>query len=146
LNAVLGGWQLSGIYSFVSGAPLTFTVPQATLGNGWRPRANVIGNVAVSDPGVDRWFNRDALEAPLRYLFGNSGRGLIDGPAAHLLHVALMKNFYLKETRYFQFRWEVFNAPNHVNLGNPETQIGLATTGKITSAGSAREMQIGLKF
>ena len=35
VNGVLGGWQLSGIYSFTSGSPLTITVPGATLGDGY---------------------------------------------------------------------------------------------------------------
>ena len=42
-EAILGGWQLSGINSFVSGAPLSISVPGATLGNGWGTRANLVG-------------------------------------------------------------------------------------------------------
>ena len=42
-DAILGGWQLSGINSFVSGAPLSINVPGATLGNGWGTRANLVG-------------------------------------------------------------------------------------------------------
>ena len=49
-DAILGGWQLSGINSFVSGAPLSISVPGATLGNGWGTRANVAGDPNVSDP------------------------------------------------------------------------------------------------
>jgi hypothetical protein len=147
-NAVLGGWQIASIYNFTSGAPLTFTVPGATLGNGWGTRANVVGEVKVPNPSADRWFNRNALVAPPRLAFGTSGIGLIDGPAGHLLHLALMKNFYLNDRneKYLQFRWEMFNAPNHVNLGSPLTTINLPDTGKINSAGAAREMQFGLKF
>lgn len=145
-NAILGGWQLAGIYNFTSGAPLSFTVPQMTLGNGWNTRANQVADVRVPNPNAERWFNVDALARPPRFTFGNSGQGLIDGPADHLLHLALMKNFYLREDRYFQARWEVFNVPNYVNLGNPETRIGLRDTGRITRAGAAREMQFGLKF
>ena len=57
-----------------------------------------------------------------------------------------MKNFYLTELRYVQFRWEMFNAPNRVNLSNPNTTFGLPITGRIFSAGSARQMQLALKF
>src|SRR5262249_36314576 len=145
-HAVLGGWQLSGIYNFVSGPPLTFTVPGNTLGNGWSTRGNLVGDLKVSNPGPDRWFNPAALAAPPYYTFGTSGQGLIDGPADHLLHFALVKNFYIRSERYFQVRWEVFNAPNHVNLNNPETRVGLRTTGQIFGAGAAREMQFAFKF
>ena len=43
VNAILGGWQFAGIYNFVSGQPLSFTVPGATLGNGWNTRPNLTG-------------------------------------------------------------------------------------------------------
>ena len=150
-NAVLGGWELSGIYRFVLGMPLTFQVPGATLGNGYSTRPNLNGNLKVSNPGADLWFNPLALEAPPSYTFGNSGKGILDGPASHVLDLGLMTNFYLTENRYLQFRWELFNAPNHVNLcasisGCPVTTIGLPTKGKILSAGDARAMQLALKF
>jgi len=40
----------------------------------------------------------------------------------------------------------MFNLPNHVNYNNPVTSSGLATTGEITSAKDARQMQLALKF
>jgi hypothetical protein len=57
-----------------------------------------------------------------------------------------MKNFYVTESKYLQFRWEMFNAPNHVNLGGPGTTLGTPTFGRILSAGAARQMQFALKF
>jgi hypothetical protein len=70
----------------------------------------------------------------------------MDGPGRHSFDTWLTKNFYVTEARYLQFRWEMFNAPNHVNPSAPTTAINLATTGKIFSAGAARQMQLGLKF
>lgn len=146
LNVLLGGWQISGIYSFTSGEPLSFTVPGATLGNGFNTRPNLVGDPRLPNPSAELWFNPQAFQAPPRLLFGNSGLGLLDAPGAHLLHSALMKDFHLTEAKYFQFRWELFNAPNHVNLNAPNTTLAVATTGKILSAGDARQMQFGLKF
>jgi hypothetical protein len=57
-----------------------------------------------------------------------------------------MKNFYVTESKYFQFRGEAFNALNHVNLNNPNTTFGTADFGRITGAGGARTLQLGLKF
>jgi hypothetical protein len=145
-NAVLGGWQVSAIYYFISGAPLSFGVPGATLGNGWGTRANLVGDLRVPDPGPGGWFNPAALAAPPLYTFGSSGMGILDGPGTHSFDTALAKNFPVAEGRYVQFRWEMFNMPNHVNYGNPVTDIGLSTTGRIFSAGTARQMQFGLKF
>ncbi|MCW5983101.1 MAG: TonB-dependent receptor [Bryobacteraceae bacterium] len=145
-NIILGGWQVSAIYAFISGAPLSVNVPGATLGNGWGTRADLVGDPDVPDAGPARWFNPAAFAAPARYTFGNSALGLLDGPGVHSIDTALSKNFYVTEGRYLQFRWEMFNMPNHVNYNNPNTTFGIADTGRIFSAGSARNMQFGLKF
>ena len=63
-----------------------------------------------------------------------------------MLSAGLFKNFNIREGKYLQFRWEMFNAMNEVNLGAPVTTIGLATTGSINSAGDPRQMQMALKF
>jgi hypothetical protein len=68
------------------------------------------------------------------------------GPALHVLDTGIQKNFRFSEQKYLQFRWEMFNAMNEVNLGTPVTMIGVTTAGQITSAGEARQMQFGLKF
>jgi Carboxypeptidase regulatory-like domain len=146
VNGILGGWQLAGIYNFTSGSPLTFTAPGATLGNGRNTRPNQIGELEVDNPSASLWFNPQALVAPPLYAFGSSGIGIIDGPGVHVLDTSLTKNFYIREDKFLQFRWEMFNMPNHVNLGNPNTTIGVSTTGQIFSAGSARSMQLGMKF
>jgi len=146
LNGVVGGWQLSSIYRFTSGAPLTLVVPGATLGNGVNARPDIVGDPHLDHPGVNLWFNPAAFAKPPNGRFGNSAPGVITGPADHILDTAFMKNFIFAERKYLQFRWEMFNAMNEVNLGNPVINIGLATTGQITSAGTARQMQFGLKF
>ncbi|HWA93847.1 MAG TPA: TonB-dependent receptor [Terracidiphilus sp.] len=145
-DLAIGGWELSGIYSYTSGSPLTFDVPGATLGNGYDTRPNLVGSLSVSDPGPNGWFNPDALSAPDLYTYGDSGMGVINGPATKGLDMGLLKNFFITENKYFQFRWEIFNAPNFVNFGNPNTSIGQSTTGQIFSAGAPREIQLGLKF
>ena len=162
-NAVLGGWEVSSIYHFTSGQPLVFQVPNATLGNGYNTRPNLLGDPHLSQPTVGRWFNPNYVDVngvchttlagapcvlgiPQQFKFGNAGIGLVSAPALHDLDAALMKNFYFREHDYVQFRWEAFNAFNEVNLGNPVTNVGLATTGVITgTVGGARQMQLALK-
>jgi hypothetical protein len=145
-NAVAGGWQLTGIYRFNSGAPLTLVVGGATLGNGVNARPNIVGDPVLAAPSEKLWFNPAAFAAPARYQFGNSAPGAVVGPGLHVLDTGFMKNFNFGEKKYLQFRWEMFNAMNEVNLGAPVITTGLATTGQITSAGDARQMQVGLKF
>jgi hypothetical protein len=145
-NAVIGGWEFSGIYLFSSGDPLIFGVQGATLGNSWGTRPNLIGNPNISNPSANLWFNPSAFAVPPPYLFGNSGIGIMLGPSSHAANVALMKKFAFAENRYVQFRREAFNAFNNVNLSDPNTTIGQGTTGQIFSTASdARQMQIGVK-
>jgi hypothetical protein len=145
-DLAIGGWELSGIFNYTSGAPLTFDVPGSTLGNGYDTRPNLIGNLSVADRGPSHWFNPNALSAPAPFTYGNSGMGVIEGPSARGLDMGLLKNFYITNERYFQFRWEVFNVPNFVNFGTPNVSIGQSTTGQIFSSGAAREIQLGLKL
>jgi hypothetical protein len=143
---LLGGWQVSGIYTFVAGAPLTFSVPGATLGNGVNARPTLVGDPHVPNPSADLWFNPNAFANPARYQFGNSGVGIMTGPGLATFDSNLTKNFQFTERKYLQLRWELFNALNHVNLGLPNTGLATPTTGKILTAGDARQMQFGLKF
>jgi Carboxypeptidase regulatory-like domain len=144
-DALLGGWQISLINSFTSGQPLSIGVPGATLGNSWGTRANTVGDPDVSDPSPTGWFNTAAFAAPAALTYGSSGLGILEGPGSHVLDFGLMKNFRWAETRYVQFRWEMYNAFNHVNYNNPGTTLGTSSFGKIFGAGSARTMQLGLK-
>ncbi|MBC8167152.1 MAG: TonB-dependent receptor [Bryobacteraceae bacterium] len=146
LDAIVGGWQLSGLGSFTSGAPLALVVPGATLGNGYGTRPDITGEPGVSGRSARSWFNPAALSAPAALAFGNSKIGDIDGPSETVLNTGLMKNFRIFEGLTFQTRWELFNATNHVNLGTPVTTIGLANTGQILSAGPARSMQFAGKL
>lgn len=146
VDTIFGGWQVSGIYSFSSGSPLSITAPGATLGNGRNSRADVSGDPEGSNPSTAQWYNVSAFSVPAQYTFGNSSIGLLDGPGRHVMDVGLMKNLHITESKYLQLRWEMFNMPNHVNLSNPGTTLNQGNTGEITSSGDARVMQFGLKF
>ena len=104
------------------------------------------GDPNVSDPSATQWFNTAAFSAPAQFEYGNSPIGVIEGPAAHILDLGLMKNFSIGGGKYIQVRAEAYNALNKVNLGNPGTTLGTANFGRILSAGAARTMQFGVKF
>jgi hypothetical protein len=145
-DLAIGGWQLAFTQQAQSGPPLSISAGVANLGNGWTPRANVTGDPSVDNPTPARWFNTSAFVTPPLYTFGNSGMGLLEGPGLFVINTGLSKNFSVTESKYFQFRFETFNTTNHVNYGAPSTSVTSNTFGRITSAGSARYMQLGLKF
>jgi hypothetical protein len=62
------------------------------------------------------------------------------------LDIAAHKSFQITERVSAQLRLESFNATNTPALGAPNTQVGNPLFGQITSAGSARDNQIGLKI
>jgi hypothetical protein len=148
-DAIIGGWQLSGLYRFSSGDPLTLLVPGDTLGNGYTPnrqRPIIVGDFIPASQNEQLWYNPAAFVAPAFGTFGSSGIGLLDGPGSHEFNVALGKNFRVREGMSLQLRLEAYNAINHTNLGNPVLTIGQANSGRITSAGEARQVQLGMKF
>jgi hypothetical protein len=77
-----------------------------------------------SDPNF--WANYDPTD-PRAWTFGNMKprTDAIRGPGFWNLDSSLMKEFHLTEARYVEFRWEVFNALNHQNLGIPNTTFCL---------------------
>jgi len=154
VDALLGGWQLSGIVSAQSGQYFDVTIsdPTSLLGvtnSVWRP--DLVGDWRVSNPGPDGWLNRDAFSVPRNpdgtYRFGNLARNSLVGPAFVNIDASLMKNFRLRGGRRVQFRWEVFNATNHPSYGLPVSNLLSQDFGIIRGTVSTpRQMQFGVKF
>ncbi|PYU88229.1 MAG: hypothetical protein DMG08_26290 [Acidobacteria bacterium] len=148
-DRIIGGWQVNGITSFRSGAALSLTSPVSNnRGNraGNRPDRIADGNLPESQRTVERWFDISAFRDPVLGAYGNSGEGIIRGPGLANWDLSIFKNFRIREGKTFQFRWEMFNAFNNVNLMNPSTYNGDLRFGSISGALTAREMQAGLKL
>lgn len=159
-NTALGGWTLTAIHTLQSGPPITFYMGQdvALDGTGGSQHAQLAPGVTdstiqISHPNraaeVAQFFNVAAfvptgLVAPGTY--GNSGRGLISGPAFFNTDMSLLKNFALVERLKLQFRAEAFNVFNEVNFNNPNSYVNSSSFGQITSASSGRVVQLALKL
>ncbi len=146
---VLGGWQLGGIMSLLSGVPLDSAFRPDTINLGGRFRGDLVGNpnLPESQRTVDRWFNTDAFAAPVPLEFGNAGRAIIDGAGWKNFDFTASKNFYLPwEDQYVQFRFESFNFTNTPHFGSPNLTVGSTTAGVITNAADARTIQFALKY
>ena len=151
-KAILGGWQVNGIFSAQSGTPFTVTSGQdrALIGSGSQ-RPNLVGNpfLDTSRPKaqlLQQYFNPAAFVLPPVGQFGNLGRNTMYGPGRYNLDSSLFRNFKLQERLNLQFRFELFNTLNHANLGGPVANIGANTVGRILSAGDPRILQFGLKL
>ena len=146
LDAIAGGWNLSVTQQARSGAPLSISGGTSNLGNGNGTRADVIGNPAIANPSAAMWFNTSAFAAPALYTWGNAGMGILAGPGLLQFNTALSKQFRVTEGKSLEFRWEAYNALNRVNYNNPSTNVSSSLFGRITSAGTARYMQLALRF
>ena len=145
---ILGGWQLGGLVSLLSGVPQdhTFNVNTTNVG---ATRGDVIAdaNLPSSERSIDRWFNTNFLTASAPGVFGNAGRNIIVGPGRSSLDVMVARNFTMPwEGHSVQFRFESFNFTNTPNFGQPNTSVGSPNAGFITDADDPRRIQFALKY
>jgi len=150
VDALLGGWESDGIWTWRSGLPVTIASPACTncmMGGDRSIRGNVVPGVSpsVSNPSALEWFNPAAF-ALQTTPYGTVGRDTVWGPGVQQWDLGFAKNFSLSERRYFQFRGEFFNTFNNVNYAPPISTVGSAGFGTITAARAGRNVQLGLKF
>ena len=71
------------------------------------------------------------------------------GPHFFNADASLTKSFNIKENFKAQFRAELFNAFNHVNLGQPTASVDSPTAGRIfglAALSQMRKWQFGLRL
>lgn len=167
LNELIGGWQVSSIYTWHTGFafPVQNGVSTVSFGATGYPIFN--GNSAAiavnphSDPnlsgnGIQLFANPTAALAAFSPPTGlqTGTRDELRGPRFSNFDMALVKNFPLWKERYrLQFRTEAYNAFNHPNFALPSAiNINAPNFGEITSTSSisgdqqARVLQFALRF
>jgi hypothetical protein len=150
LGAIVSGWTLTGVLTLQSGIPLV--ISQTTNNNAFAgfgtQRPDLIGNpvLPAGERSVDRWFNTGAFRAALPFTIGSSSRNPVRGPSYRNLDLAVMRRVPFAGSRTLELRAEAFNALNTPPLGAPNTTVGAASFGSITSAGDPRVVQLALKF
>jgi hypothetical protein len=150
VDLIAGGWQFDGITQATSGIPFTANVANAPLlnTNFNSVRPDQVGNPHVAHPDRSEWFNPAAFVEPQGlYRDGDTGRNSLVGPLLFTMNLSLAKVFTIAHEKTIEFRWENYNALNHVNLGTPANLVDEANAGQITSllpGVSMRQMQFGL--
>jgi Carboxypeptidase regulatory-like domain len=172
VNAIIGGWEISGILTARSGLPFhlaTVSWPKTFIFDG----GNGVPVIINGDPnalkasihdtpdGIQFFADPDAALAAVRYpIHGEIGnRNVLRSQPFWNVDSAVLKNFRLpwSETQRLQLRWESFNLFNHnvfappsTNANNPAINalnIGAGNFGIITTVQStARVMQFGLRW
>ena len=146
---VLGGWQVGGILSMLSGTPLDHDNRPDFLNCLCRRRGNLVGdpNLPSSQRSIDRWFNTDAFTNNVPGQHGNAGRNLIDQPGWKNFDFSASKAFPMPmEGHALHFRFESFNLTNTPHFGQPAHFFGRPGTATITTASDPRLIQFGLRY
>jgi hypothetical protein len=167
VHGALDGWEVSGIASFINGAPTTInysfvTATDITGANGVgvdsRVDLSCNPNLASGDKRFYRTFNTSCVHPPtLAELgIGSASKYPFVGPGVENFDISLFKDFPLghDEARRMQFRFETYNALNHsqftavdnnARFDSAGNQVNTAF-GQNTAAAPARRLVLGLKF
>jgi hypothetical protein len=154
---LVGGWQLNGIATLLTGFPFTPLAGSNRSGDGDirnpdRPSLNPSFSGPVVLGTQAQWFNPEAFVLPTVGTYGNLGRGVFTGPGLAEVDLSVFKNTAVSERANLQFRAEFFNLLNRTNLGTPNATVfaGPAVSGSAgqitTLATTPRQIQFGLKL
>jgi hypothetical protein len=169
-DALLGGWQLSGIFRWNSGAPVQTPFDAAQWATNWNVQSNGvrIKNIKESPTKAGASPNlfadpKAAYQSFRNALPGEVGdRNIFRLPSYIALDMGLGKTFTMpyNENHKLQFRWEVFNVTNTQKLGallvtreglglaqDPDMGTPPPVFGNFTGIqGTPRVMQFALKY
>jgi len=169
---LIGGWQVNGITTFMTGTPFTVYDSAGVSLQGGAPeisgfpsdRPNLAGDftkgtctrqegseVRVFQAGTaDCWISPDGFQrldsGTQLGQFGNAGRNIAQGPGYQQWDFSALKNFRITENKTIQFRSELFNIFNHANLGLPQNDLNSPNFGQIQTSSPGRLAQFALKF
>jgi hypothetical protein len=150
LRFVVGGWSIGNVATLQTGAANTVTTQTNNCNcfSAGAQRPNVLSdpNLPADQRSVMAGFNIAAFAQPAAYTFGNAGVGIVRGPGLVNLDFSVLRNFRINERIHTELRGEFFNALNHTNLGNPGAAYGSSEFGIITSAGPARQIEVGVRI
>jgi hypothetical protein len=152
VNAVLGDWQVTGIYSWHTGYPIDISASDASGTNSRGPRANCIGpdrtldqsNIPAALGGGILWFDPSSYSQPVG-TFGTCAPATTRGPGLNTVDLSFQKEFPITESKRLEFRAEFINFANTPILNSPNGGLG-STLGFIQSSQGARNIQFALKF
>lgn len=149
---MVSGWQVSGITTFRSGGALLINANGALLPPGADMQvANFdCAGQSMNNPHTpSKWFDTGCFSEPAIGTIGTARTGNVYGPRFQNWDFSISKSTPLwSETKQFKFEANFFNLFNHLNLGNPDTNLQDGNSfGTITSqTGLSRQIQFGVKF
>jgi len=128
-DAIVGGWKVTGLLTYMSGAILRFG------------KMNYDGSdPTVSNPTMQKWFNTAAFsQIPANTFVIRSNPLQFDnltGPKYWLVDATLAKTFSLTERIKAELKMAAYNATNRLNLGNPNLSVTSSQFGQALYQGT----------
>lgn len=151
VNAVAGGWNVTGILTLHTGFPMTPYTWWDTSNTGMLMpmRADCVAPVRiVNQPfsgGGIQWWDPSSFATPQVGKFGNCGNDIARGPGLRQLDLSVQKDFQISEGKKVQFRTDFLNLANTPIFNIPNLGLG-GGLGVLTSSQGARNIQLALKF
>jgi hypothetical protein len=151
ISRVLGGWEISGISRYQSGAPLTVTA-NTSIGN---RRADFLGgdpyvpeSQRITPGGAVQYLDPAAFAPAPEGRRGNSRRGQFRWPSLTVLDLSLRKAFALGGDVALQLQADLFNALNHTDLRFSSQSLNLSAGGfgQLNQAAPPRNVQLGVRL
>lgn len=150
--ALLGGWQINGIYRLATGTPFTGRADATACncpGNGnfadALSPAKTLGGVGPGQP----WFTTSSFGVPAPNTFGDAGRNTIRGPRLSNYDFSVFRNFALTERFKLEYRAEFYNLSNTPHFSNPNNTVTSGTFGIISGTLNGygnRQVQMALRL
>jgi hypothetical protein len=167
-EAILGGWQLTGIYRWNTGAPIDTPFESQRWATNWNLSSATtrIGALETSPTksGLNPTLFKDPEAAYRNFRHARPGetgeRNVLRLPGYVVLDMGLDKTFTMpyNENHKLQFRWEVFNVTNTQRMAGLDnffvdldphlpTSVPVDNFAAFTAIqGSPRVMQFGLRY
>ncbi len=134
-KALTHGWEVNGILKFQNGQPVNVLTGQDNSGTAeGEDRATITGpalngNRSVQQHSFAQYLNQNSFVVPAAATYGNLGRNQVIGPGFGDVDLSLIKNTPIyKERVTAQFRVEMFNVFNRVNLAQPLNNLGYGSS------------------
>jgi hypothetical protein len=150
---VLDDWQFSGIIQLQSGFPIRIQTQDDNelisslffLGAG---APQLSGPLQILNPKTNggQYLNPAQFSDPTLGTFATTRRSICCGPGENQWDITLAKKIALSESKYFQFRADIFNLFNKTEFVNPDGNFSDTTFGLIQQARDPRLVQFALKF
>ena len=168
VDAIVGGWELSGVGTVRSGLPLNVTISRAAntlpdqITSNQRP--NLVPGVSIypARRTTGTWLNYQAFSLPASGTWGNAGANIASAPGHWQMDLALQKKIHLSEQAALSFRAEAFNLLNVAQYGTPVVKLTTNSQGQVlpgtfglinsafntnpTGSGTPRQLELSLRL